>query len=167
MGDLVTPIFVEQLCGPWFVPLLPRGRWLLGSPFSQSTWARSRAALQQEHAVPAPCSQYESLCNTTYFLWHQIMQFLSRRMQSPGRTQQHFSRSKNTFCRIEAAFLCVVLKIRRYVRCLFPSQGCQVKQDVLFLPLERSPCTHRKLDGLFLSLLHQDEFLLPFFIFSF
>lgn len=63
-----------------------------------------------------------SLCNATYFLWHQIMQFLSRRMQSPGRTQEHFSRSKNTFCRVEAAFLCVVLKIRRYVRRLFPSR---------------------------------------------
>jgi len=40
-------------------------------------------------------------------------------MQSPGRTQQHFSRSKNTLYRIEEAFMYVELKIHSYVSCLF------------------------------------------------
>lgn len=38
----------------------PQRQVARGSPFSQSTWARSGAAPQQERAVPGPCSQYES-----------------------------------------------------------------------------------------------------------
>lgn len=43
------------LCSP-----APQRQVAPGFPFSQSTWARSRAALQQERAVSGPCSQYES-----------------------------------------------------------------------------------------------------------
>lgn len=32
MGHLVTLIFVKELRGAWFVPLLRRGRWLVGPP---------------------------------------------------------------------------------------------------------------------------------------
>lgn len=71
MGDLVTLIFVKELRGPCFVPLLPRGRWLLGSPSPKAPGLGAGLLSSRNVQSPVPAA------NTRVIMQHHLFPMAS------------------------------------------------------------------------------------------